>query len=38
MTIQLARQGMDGAEYDFARLSFEDRNDEAESYEGMWTG
>lgn len=31
-TIQLARQGMDGAEYEFARLLFEDRNNEAQSY------
>jgi protein transport protein SEC24 len=30
--IQLARQGMDGAEYDFARLLVEDRNGEAQSY------
>ncbi|KAI0148551.1 beta-sandwich domain of Sec23/24 [Xylariaceae sp. FL1272] len=32
LTIQLARQGMDGAEYEFARLLFEDRNNEAQSY------
>lgn len=32
VTIQLARQGLDGAEYEFARLLFEDRNNEAQSY------
>ena len=32
MSIQLARQGLDGAEYEFARLLFEDRNNEAQSY------
>ncbi|RDW68114.1 hypothetical protein BP6252_09510 [Coleophoma cylindrospora] len=32
MTIQLARQGLDGAEYEFARLLIEDRNNEAQSY------
>ncbi|PGH21584.1 hypothetical protein AJ80_03144 [Polytolypa hystricis UAMH7299] len=32
ITIQLARQGIDGAEYDFARLLVEDRNNEAQSY------
>ncbi|KAJ5751649.1 hypothetical protein N7520_008566 [Penicillium odoratum] len=32
MAIQLARQGMDGAEYEFARLLLEDRNNEAQSY------
>lgn len=32
MSIQLARQGMDGAEYEFARLLFEDRNNEQQSY------
>lgn len=32
VTIQLARQGMDGAEYEFARLLMEDRNNEAQSY------
>lgn len=32
MTLQLARQGLDGAEYEFARLLFEDRNNEAQSY------
>ncbi|KAJ6083399.1 hypothetical protein N7467_007534 [Penicillium canescens] len=32
VTIQLARQGMDGAEYEFARLLLEDRNNEAQSY------
>lgn len=31
-TIQLARQGFDGAEYEFARLLVEDRNNEAQSY------
>lgn len=32
MTIQLARQGLDGAEFEFARLLVEDRNGEAQSY------
>ena len=32
LTIQLARQGMDGAEFEFARLLVEDRNGEAQSY------
>lgn len=32
VTIQLARQGLDGAEYEFARLLVEDRNNEAQSY------
>ena len=32
MTIQLARQGLDGAEYEFARLLYEDRNGDAQSY------
>ncbi|KAF2195319.1 Sec23/Sec24 family protein-like protein [Zopfia rhizophila CBS 207.26] len=32
MTVQLARQGLDGAEYEFARLLYEDRNNEAQSY------
>lgn len=32
LTVQLARQGLDGAEYEFARLLFEDRNNEAQSY------
>ena len=32
MAIQLARQGLDGAEFEFARLLFEDRNAEASSY------
>jgi len=32
MAIQLARQGLDGAEYEFARLLYEDRNGEASSY------
>ena len=31
-TLQLARQGLDGAEYEFARLLVEDRNGEAQSY------
>lgn len=30
--IQLARQGMDGAEYEFASLLVEDRNNDAQSY------
>ncbi|KAL1959779.1 hypothetical protein VTO42DRAFT_924 [Malbranchea cinnamomea] len=32
VTIQLARQGIDGAEYEFARLMMEDRNNEAQTY------
>lgn len=32
LTIQLARQGIDGAEFDFARMLIEDRNNEAQSY------
>ncbi|KAI1817650.1 Sec23/Sec24 trunk domain-containing protein [Poronia punctata] len=32
LTIQLARQGIDGAEYEFARMLVEDRNNEAQSY------
>jgi protein transport protein SEC24 len=32
LTVQLARQGLDGAEYEFARLLYEDRNNEAQSY------
>jgi protein transport protein SEC24 len=32
VTLQLARQGLDGAEYEFARLLLEDRNNEAQSY------
>jgi protein transport protein SEC24 len=32
LTIQLARQSIDGAEYEFARLLVEDRNNEAQSY------
>jgi protein transport protein SEC24 len=32
MTIQLARQGIDGAEFEFARMLVEDRNNEAQSY------
>ncbi|KAJ9626883.1 COPII coat Sec23p-Sfb3p heterodimer component [Taxawa tesnikishii (nom. ined.)] len=32
LTVQLARQGLDGAEYEFARLLYEDRNGEAQSY------
>lgn len=31
-TIQLARQGLDGSEYEFARMLVEDRNNEAQSY------
>ena len=30
--IQLARQGLDGSEYEFARMLVEDRNNEAQSY------
>jgi protein transport protein SEC24 len=30
--LQLARQGIDGAEFDFARMLVEDRNNEAQSY------
>jgi len=32
LTLQLARQGLDGAEYEFARMLGEDRNNEAQSY------
>ncbi|KAI9673729.1 MAG: COPII coat Sec23p-Sfb3p heterodimer component [Trizodia sp. TS-e1964] len=32
LTVQLARQGIDGAEVEFARLLVEDRNNEAQSY------
>lgn len=32
LALQLARQGLDGAEYEFARLLVEDRNNEAQSY------
>lgn len=32
MSIQLARQGIDGAEYEFARGLVEDRNGECQSY------
>jgi len=32
LTIQIARQGLDGAEFEFARLLYEDRNGEAQSY------
>ncbi|KAF2436177.1 Sec23/Sec24 family protein [Tothia fuscella] len=32
LSVQVARQGLDGAEYEFARLLFEDRNGEAQSY------
>ena len=32
VTLQLARQGLDGAEHEFARLLVEDRNNEAQSY------
>lgn len=32
VALQLARQGVDGAEFEFARLLFEDRNGEASSY------
>lgn len=31
-TIQLARQGLDGSEYEFARMLVEDRNNEQQSY------
>ncbi|RMZ78653.1 hypothetical protein DV738_g3721, partial [Chaetothyriales sp. CBS 135597] len=31
-TIQLARQGLDGSEYEYARMLVEDRNNEAQSY------
>ena len=32
LTIQISRQGLDGSEYEFARLLYEDRNNEAQSY------
>jgi protein transport protein SEC24 len=32
MALQLARQGIDGAEFEFARMLVEDRNNEAQSY------
>lgn len=32
LTLQLARQGLDGADFEFARLLVEDRNSEAQSY------
>lgn len=32
LTLQLARQGLDGSEYEFARLLVEDRNNDAQSY------
>ncbi|KAH7322767.1 transport protein sec24 [Stachybotrys elegans] len=32
LTLQLARQGIDGAEFEFARMLVEDRNNEAQSY------
>lgn len=32
LSIQLARQGLDGSEFEFARLLVEDRNNEAQSY------
>lgn len=32
LSIQLARQGLDGAEFEFARLLYEDRNGDASSY------
>ena len=32
LTVQLARQGLDGSEYEFARLLLEDRNNDAQSY------
>ena len=31
-TIQLARQGLDGSEFEYARMLVEDRNNEAQSY------
>jgi protein transport protein SEC24 len=31
-TMQMARQGLDGSEFEFARLLVEDRNNEAQSY------
>lgn len=31
-TIQIARQGLDGSEFEFARMLVEDRNNEAQSY------
>ena len=31
-SIQLARQGLDGSEYEYARMLVEDRNNEAQSY------
>ena len=31
-TVQLARQGLDGSEFEFARMLVEDRNSEAQSY------
>ena len=32
VTIHLARQGLDGSEFEFARMLLEDRNNEAQSY------
>ncbi|KAL9019899.1 MAG: hypothetical protein Q9185_002841 [Variospora sp. 1 TL-2023] len=32
LTLQLARQGLDGAEYEFARMLVEDRNNDAQNY------
>ncbi|KAG6271899.1 hypothetical protein E4U49_003258 [Claviceps purpurea] len=32
LTLQLARQGIDGAEFEFARMLIEDRNNEAQNY------
>lgn len=32
LAVQVARQGLDGAEFEFARLLVEDRNNEAQSY------